>query len=251
MKIVTNPLEMQTLTLAARPDFVGFVPTMGALHKGHLQLIKTSQAHNQLTVVSIFVNPTQFNNLDDFAKYPKTLEQDQEMLKTNEVDFLFLPTPESIYPDQFKYLVEEKEKTNVLCGPTRPGHFSGVLTVVLKLLNIVQPHRIYLGEKDYQQLIMIKDMVNAFFMPVEVIGVPTVRDEAGLALSSRNHRLSEAGLLKAREFAAILKSKASLEDIKRNLKAKEMTVDYIEDHWNRRFGAVFIEDVRLIDNVPF
>lgn len=250
MKIVTDPLEMQKILLTLKPASIGFVPTMGALHEGHLELVRLCQEQNQITVVSIFVNPTQFNNAEDFNKYPKTIEQDQELLQKTGVDYLFLPNPESVYPDQFNFSVEEKRNSSVLCGPSRPGHFSGVLTVVLKLLQIVQPQRMYLGEKDYQQLLLIQEMAKAFFIPVEIIGVPTVRDEAGLALSSRNKRLSQNGLLKAREFASILKSSASAEDIKKTLEKNNMTVDYIEDRWDRRFGAVFIENVRLIDNVP-
>lgn len=250
MQIVTDPLHMQSLLLAAKPATVGFVPTMGALHEGHLELVRASQAQNQYTVVSIFVNPTQFNNPDDFQKYPKTVDKDVALLQKMKVDFLFLPTPESIYPDQSNYTVEEKQKSSVLCGPPRPGHFSGVLTVVLKLLQITQPTRVYLGEKDYQQLVLIKGMVEAFFLPVQVIGVPTIRDEAGLALSSRNSRLSQNGLERAREFAALLKSEPSLETLQKTLNQKNMKVDYIEELWGRRFGAVFIEDVRLIDNVP-
>ena len=203
-----------------------------------------------MTVVSIFVNPTQFNNPDDLEKYPRTVEQDQKMLEEANVDFLFLPNAAEMYHDQFNYSVVEKEKNSILCGASRPGHFSGVLTVVLKLLQIVQPTRAYFGEKDFQQLQIIRGMVDAFFIPTEIVNVPTQRDEVGLALSSRNRRLTADGIKKAQTFAQILKTATSLSEAKIQLKANDITVDYIEDHWDRRFAAVSIENVRLIDNVP-
>ncbi len=250
MQIVTSPREMQKiLKLLAAPS-VGFVPTMGALHEGHLTLVRQSREQNLVTVVSIFVNPTQFNNAEDLQKYPRTLEQDQKMLQDSGVAYLFLPDANEMYADNFNYSVNEKEKNAVLCGASRPGHFSGVLTVVLKLLQIVQPTRAYFGEKDFQQLQIIRGMVDAFFIPTEIVNVPTQRDEEGLALSSRNQRLSADGIQKAQTFAKILKTSPTLEIAKEQLKENDIAIDYLEDHWNRRFAAVSIENVRLIDNVP-
>jgi pantoate--beta-alanine ligase len=250
MKIVTSPREMQKILKTLAPPSIGFVPTMGALHEGHLSLVQKSREQNLVTVVSIFVNPTQFNNPEDLEKYPRTIEQDQKMLKDAGADYLFLPNAQDMYGDQFNYTVTEKEKNTVLCGASRPGHFAGVLTVVLKLLNIVQPTRAYFGEKDFQQLEIIRGMVDAFFLPIEIVNVPTQRDEMGLALSSRNKRLSPEGIEQARQFAQILKKSTTPELAKQELEARHIPVDYLEDRWGRRFAAVNIENVRLIDNVP-
>ncbi len=250
MKIVTSPREMQKILKTMAPPSIGFVPTMGAIHEGHLSLIKNSREHNLVTVVSIFVNPTQFNNPEDLKKYPRTLEQDQKLLQEANVDFLFLPNADEMYQDQFNYSVVEKEKNAILCGSSRSGHFSGVLTVVLKLLQIIQPTRAYFGEKDFQQVTLVRGMVDAFFIPTEIVTVSTQRDEAGLALSSRNRRLSGYGIKKAQTFAKILKTAPSIQWAADELKANDIEIDYLEDHWGRRFAAVSIENVRLIDNVP-
>lgn len=250
MKIVTSPREMQKILKTMAPPSVGFVPTMGALHEGHLSLVKNSREHNLVTAVSIFVNPTQFNSPEDLEKYPQTLEQDQKLLEEANVDFLFLPNATEMYQDQFNYSVVEKENNAILCGSSRPGHFSGVLTVVLKLLQIIQPTRAYFGEKDFQQVTLVRGMVDAFFIPTEIVTVSTQRDEAGLALSSRNRRLSGDGIKKAQTFANILKTAPSIQWAADELKANDIEIDYLEDRWGRRFAAVSIENVRLIDNVP-
>ncbi len=249
MEIIRDPQHLQKL-LTSMKKSIGFVPTMGALHEGHFSLVQKSKKENDLTVVSIFVNPTQFNNPDDFKKYPQSLEKDAASLNDLGVDFLFYPTFESLYPDNYAYSIEEKEQSTLLCGASRPGHFAGVLTIVLKLLHIVNPQKAYFGEKDFQQLSLIQKMVTAFFLPVEIISVPTVRDQDGLALSSRNQRLSEKGLDRARRFAKILKQNKPVQDIKNDLINLDIQVDYLEEHAGRRFAAVYIDDVRLIDNVP-
>jgi len=252
MRVVQNPSELQNLLLEKKSLglTIGFVPTMGALHEGHLSLLDQADEENDIVVLSIYVNPTQFNNTSDFDKYPRTLERDLKKIVDKGVDYVFAPTANSLYPDNYNYFVGEKEKNTVLEGQSRPGHFQGVLTVVLKLLNLTQAHRAYFGEKDYQQLEIIRGMTNALFLPVEIIGCPTVRDQQGLALSSRNERLSVKGVEKARVFANILKTSPTPEDARENLSKEDIKVDYIEELWGRRFGAVFIEDVRLIDNVP-
>lgn len=249
MEIIRDPQHLQKL-LRSLNKSVGFVPTMGALHEGHFQLVQQSKKTNDMTVVSIFINPTQFNNPEDFKKYPQTLDRDAQSLQSLGVDFLFYPTSESLYPDNYTYRVEENLNSTILCGASRPGHFAGVLTIVFKLLNIIGPCKAYFGEKDFQQMSLIKNMVSAFFLPVEIIAVPTVRDSAGLALSSRNQRLSPVGLEQARQFARLLKQKKSASAIKTDLLGAHIKVDYVEDVGERRFAAVFIDDVRLIDNVP-
>ncbi|MDF1653709.1 MAG: pantoate--beta-alanine ligase [Coxiellaceae bacterium] len=227
---------------------IGFVPTMGNLHQGHLELVKQAQAENDFVVVSIFVNPTQFNNPDDLQKYPRSLQQDLAHLKALDVDMVFVPAIQDMYPLEYRYQLKEVKLSHIMEGQHRPGHFDGVLTVVLKLLNLVQPQRVYLGEKDYQQYQLIKDMVKALFLPIDVIACPIVRDEHGLALSSRNNRLSEQGIKKAREFAGRL-MQGDAASVKAVLEQAGYSIDYIEDYQGRRYAAVYVEDVRLIDNV--
>lgn len=228
---------------------IGLVPTMGALHQGHIALIKKSLNENNITVVTIFVNPTQFNNKEDLKKYPNTIKDDLKILNKLKVDFMLNPTKEEIYPDNYDYKVVESNFSKILCGKFRPGHFDGVLTVVLKLLNLVKPNRAYFGEKDYQQFKLIEGMVNAFFIDTKIVSHPTVRTKEGLALSSRNLRLSEAEKIRAIEFPKILASSVSNDKIKSQLRKKGFKVEYVEQIDNRRFGAIYLGKVRLIDNV--
>lgn len=231
------------------PSQLGFVPTMGALHKGHASLMQKSVSENIRTAVSIFVNPTQFNDPKDLEKYPKTFEQDLKMLEELDVDFLFFPSYEELYGDNFTYQVQEKSFSKILCGSSRPGHFDGVLTVVLKLLNIIKAGKAYFGEKDYQQYNLIREMAEAFFLQTEILACPTVRDEDGLALSSRNLLLSDEERKLARNFPALLKSDKPIPQIIIELENLGIKVDYIEEYDGRRFGAIFAGKVRLIDNV--
>lgn len=228
---------------------LGLVPTMGALHDGHLSLIKRSLSENEITVVSSFVNPTQFNDKKDFEKYPENFERDIEKLNELKVDYLFYPKHEDMYPDNYRYSVLEKELSNKLCGQFREGHFDGVLTVVMKLLNIVNPDKAYFGEKDYQQYLLIKGMAEAFFMDVEIVPCLLIREEDGLAMSSRNVRLTDEERKKAAMFPSLLMSDHSAETVKAKLEEEGFKVDYIEDIDVRRFGAVQLGNVRLIDNV--
>ncbi len=229
---------------------VGFVPTMGALHEGHASLFKRSKAENEITVASIYINPTQFNNPEDLKNYPVTTNEDLRLLESCGVDYCLLPSYEDIYRDKYRYRVEEEEVSRVLCGAHREGHFTGVLTVVLKLLNLVKAHKAYFGEKDYQQYLLVKGMADAFFLTTEIVSCATVRAKDGLALSSRNKRLKATELELATYFVKELKSGAGVEAIKKNLTSKGFRVDYVEDRFGRRFGAVHLGDVRLIDNVP-
>ncbi|MCK9425200.1 MAG: pantoate--beta-alanine ligase [Ignavibacteriaceae bacterium] len=228
---------------------LGFIPTMGALHKGHASLIKKCVSENRRTVVSIFVNPTQFNDPNDLKKYPKTFEQDFKMLEELKVDYLFFPNYEELYPDNFTYKVHENSLSKILCGAYRSGHFDGVLTVVMKLLNSIKPGRAYFGEKDYQQYKLIKGIVEAFFLQTEIIACPTVRDEDGLALSSRNLLLSPEERKLALNFPGLLKANKTCDEIKFELEKVGFKVDYIEEYDGRRLGAVYAGKVRLIDNV--
>lgn len=228
---------------------VGLVPTMGALHGGHQSLINRSLEENDITVVSIFVNPTQFNDKNDLKNYPRDHEKDFDMLKDMGVDYLFYPSYSELYPDDYKYKVVEYPFSKKLCGASRPEHFDGVLTVVMKLINIINPQRSYFGEKDYQQYKLVQNMCDAFFMNTEIILCPTVRDEDGLALSSRNVLLTSSERETAAYFPLLLKSNMSPDEIKIELKKKGFRVDYIEDLDGRRYGAVYIGKVRLIDNV--
>lgn len=169
---------------------VGFVPTMGALHEGHLALVGKAKESSDLVFVSIFVNPTQFNNPDDFAKYPNTLDKDLELLENTGVDYLFLPDVQEVYPVKPMISIDFGDLERVLEGAFRPGHFNGVGIVVSKLLNIVKPHKAFFGQKDLQQVAVIKRLVADLSFDVEIVVVPTVREADGLALSSRNLRLS-------------------------------------------------------------
>lgn len=182
MKVVHSAKEI--------PAGGGFVPTMGALHEGHATLLRESVANNEFTVLSIFVNPTQFGPNEDFSKYPRTLEADLEIARKEGVDFVYAPGAEEIYPEGYSTFIEVEGVSAPLCGAFRPGHFRGVATVVHRLFQLVRPKRAYFGQKDLQQCLVIRRMVEDLGLPVELTLVPTVREEDGLALSSRNRYLS-------------------------------------------------------------
>jgi pantoate--beta-alanine ligase len=250
VKVIQNINEWKELrnsNLANKT--IGFVPTMGALHEGHISLINRSLADNKITVVSIFVNPTQFNDQSDYQKYPQTFDEDLKKLNDLNADYLFYPAYKEIYQDDYKYSLVEKKLSKLLCGAFREGHFEGVLTVVMKLLNIIRPTKAYFGEKDYQQYLLIKGMVEAFFMDVEIVPCPIVREENGLAMSSRNLRLTEVERTKAALFPALLLNSDTAEEAAEKLNKEGFKVDYVEEYNGRRFGAVHIGNVRLIDNV--
>lgn len=172
-----------------RVGCVGFVPTMGALHEGHLSLVQAARARTEHVIASIFVNPTQFGPNEDFTRYPRTLEQDQELLAQAGCTALFCPPVTEIYAGENRTVVRVEPLGSDLCGRVRPTHFQGVATVVAVLLNLVRPDQLFLGWKDYQQVILLRKMVHDLALPVEVVGVPTVREVDGLALSSRNRYL--------------------------------------------------------------
>lgn len=248
MKQFSHPDELKN-ELRNKVGNIGFVPTMGALHKGHLSLIRTSKNENDITVVSIFINPTQFNDTNDYKNYPNTHTEDLLKLSSLKIDYLFTPTRSSIYNDDYNYQIVENNFSKKLCGASRPGHFEGVLTIVMKLLNIVKPSKAYFGEKDFQQYKLIKGMVDAFHMDVKIIALPTVREADGLAMSSRNLLLTDSERKTAPKFSKLLRSKLSDEQVKLKLESEGFKIDYIETINGRRFGAVFLDKVRLIDNV--
>ena len=279
MKIIETVADLQKAVQQEKNagKTVGLVPTMGALHAGHLSLVKQCRAANDVCVVSIFVNPTQFNNAGDLAHYPRTLEADCEKLAPQGVDFVFAPSVEEVYPEKDTRQFDFGTLDKVMEGAHRPGHFNGVAQVVSKLFAMVQPHCAYFGEKDYQQLAIIKAMVRDYKMDVEIIACPIVREADGLAMSSRNVRLTEAQRRVAPQiYQTLLQSKAwcgslPVEDFKQKVvdtinAIPELEVEYFEladslslqstQSWDDEgdkvgFIAVFAGDVRLIDNISY
>jgi pantoate--beta-alanine ligase len=268
-------LSAQVLQAKKRNQSIGFAPTMGALHQGHLSLIEASKKSNDLTVCSIFVNPTQFNNKDDFQNYPITLEQDIEKLEAAGCDLLFLPTKEEVYPQDYaKKNFELGYLERILEGSFRPGHFDGVCQVVDILLTLVQPDHLYMGQKDFQQCLVVKKLLQLTHRQeqIQMHMMPTLREPDGLAMSSRNLRLSEVSREKA---PAIFKTmqwvksnvhaqslKQLEEEARQKLSAKGFVVDYVTianatdlsqpQSTNEPLVvlvAAFIEPVRLIDNL--
>jgi pantoate--beta-alanine ligase len=258
---------------------IGFVPTMGFLHEGHASLIERSKKENDITIVSIYVNPLQFNIQSDFEKYPKNEELDVLLLEKLKVDILFLPNTSEIFGSLQDNKIEMKIPNLMknLCAPSRPGHFEGVLHIVSKLFNYTLPNRAYFGLKDYQQYLIIKELVNNLSFPIEIIGMETIREKNGLAMSSRNSRLSpedkEDATLIYRSMSMakdyVKKKNISINVLKEFIKeillsSKNIKIDYLEilDPFtliekeelsgNILIGiAIFIKDVRLIDNIRF
>jgi pantoate--beta-alanine ligase len=245
-RVVNTIAEVRTAVTAARKagKTIGFVPTMGALHEGHAELIRAARAAADFVVVSIFVNPTQFGPKEDFAKYPRTLETDQKLSTDAGADLIFAPTIEEIYPERSVTFVEVKELDAVLEGMSRPGHFRGVCTVVLKLLNIVQPDKAHFGSKDFQQARIIRQMTRDLNVPVVIKVEPTVREPDGLAMSSRNRYLSPT-----ERSAAPLIYKA-LQSIRARALGGEVDVARLESALTAELAAILgsrIDYARIID----
>lgn len=249
-KIITSVTEWQALRKTFDPTHsVGFVPTMGNLHKGHQSLLAQSRNENAISVLSIFVNPTQFNDPHDLAQYPRTFEADLKVAQNAGADYVLFPNNSALYPDNYRYQVSEHEQSLILEGKSRPGHFTGMLTIVLKLLNLVKPTRAYFGEKDFQQLELVKGMVNALFLDIDIVACPTVREASGLAMSSRNSRLEPHERQLADYFAHALHQFTNKNSFVTDLEGHGIKVDYVETWQNRLLAAVQIGKIRLIDNV--
>ena len=279
MKLIHTVQELRTELNAQRlaGKKIGFVPTMGALHEGHASLMKLAVAENDVVVVSDFVNPTQFNDQNDLLKYPRTLEADCELLEKVGAHYVFAPSVEEIYPEpdtrQFSYAPLD----TVMEGKFRPGHFNGVCQVVSKLFMMVEPHSAYFGEKDFQQLAIIREMVKQMNFPIRIVGCPIVRESDGLALSSRNARLSDVQRVQAlnisktlfasKEYAATHTVEETQAFVEQAIAASEgLELEYFEivdgltlqkiagwDDTDYAVGCitVFCGEVRLIDNIKF
>jgi len=253
VKIIESIAELADVRRACSASTTGFVPTMGALHDGHLSLLARARAGNEQAWASIFVNPAQFNERADLASYPRPLDEDLAKLRTAGCDLVFLPRAEDMYPDGYRYRVTENDLSLRFCGAGRPGHFDGVLTVVLKLLMLVRPTRAYFGEKDYQQLRLVEGMARAFFLDTEIVPCPLLREADGLAMSSRNRLLTPAERARAPELHRLLAESVAAgrapEEAGDALAHAGFDVEYVADHEQRRLAAVRLGQVRLIDNV--
>ncbi len=277
LPVANSTRDMKRMIRDFRNDSltVGFVPTMGALHEGHLSLVRQAKRENDKVVVSIFVNPLQFGRNEDFSKYPRTLERDCELLSGVGADVVFQPEPSEMYPPGFCTTVAVERLEERLCGKSRPGHFRGVAVVVLKLLHLVSPDIAYFGQKDFQQTVVIKRMVSDLCVDVAIKVLPIVRDAGGLALSSRNAYLGETekvdalclyqSLAKAQSMvkAGVFDAKKIIMEMERIILARSNThIDYIsivhpetlEDAPEARSGnvvavAVRLGKTRLIDNI--
>lgn len=194
MKVIrtTEKMKAQVDSLKKQNKTIGFVPTMGYLHDGHLSLVKEARKENDIVIMSIFVNPLQFGPNEDFDRYPRNEEQDCQLAKESGVDIIFMPTVDEIYPEEMAIQMTVTKGTDVLCGRTRPGHFDGVVTVLTKLFHLIQPTSAYFGLKDAQQFAVVKNLVTQFNFPISLVGLPTVREEDGLAKSSRNVYLTDS-----------------------------------------------------------
>ncbi|MDN5354714.1 MAG: pantoate--beta-alanine ligase [Candidatus Cloacimonadota bacterium] len=272
-KVLNTVAEMKEITRKYKGQ-VGFVPTMGYLHQGHLSLVEAAKKNCDTTVVSIFVNPTQFAPNEDLETYPRNFERDLKFLEELQVDYVFYPTATEIYPKGYKTWVQVEEITQILCGASRPTHFKGVTTIICKLINIVKPDKMFMGEKDFQQLIVLQQMTRDLNFDVEVVGCPIVREADGLAMSSRNEYLSDQdrkravclfqSLQRAQELAQ--NGQRDVEAIKtamrRIIENNNGEIDYIEivdsqtlqkkekiDKNCRALVAVKYGKTRLIDNL--
>lgn len=277
MKVFINSIELQNYIKLQKSNGkkIGFVPTMGALHEGHLSLIRRARKENDIVVVSVFVNPLQFGPNEDYTKYPRTRDNDIKKCSKEKVDIVFMPEESSFYEMPHFTYVEVIELSDKLCGKSRPGHFKGVCTVVLKLFNIVQPDNAYFGKKDFQQQVIIKKMVKDLSLPINIISMPIIRENDGLALSSRNKYLSNKERKDALFINKALKTAVDLikkgeknpviiknEIIKIIKKGNKNRIDYVEivddellteknviDKNTLIAIAVFTGSTRLIDNV--
>lgn len=279
MELITKIVDLQQKIAAKKAEgkTVGFVPTMGALHNGHLQLVRQCVSENGCSVVSIFVNPTQFNDKNDLLKYPRTLDKDCELLKSVDCEFVFAPSVEEIYPEEDFRIFDLGIAAEVMEGRFRPGHFNGVAQIVSKLFDIVKPDRAYFGEKDFQQIAVIRNMVKLINSPVEIISCPIVREKDGLAMSSRNTRLNDEQrknatkisetLLESRKFVGNKSIAETIAYVIDTLnRVPEIEVEYFEivdgntllsvNDWKQSSYIVgcitaYCGEIRLIDNITY
>jgi pantoate--beta-alanine ligase len=266
-------LRTQTAVWRKAGETIGVVPTMGALHQGHLSLARAARAACDRVIVTIFVNPKQFNNPDDLKNYPRTEHDDAKKLESIGVDLIYVPDPDQIYPEGFATNVSVSGLTDMLCGAHRPGHFDGVATVVSKLFLQTSADQAFFGEKDYQQLQIVRRMAWDLNIPIEVVGCPTIREEDGLAMSSRNLLISDMSRIKAPAMAQVMNDVrdrllegASMDALAADAKAQILAagfneVDYFElrsadlalldktEPHARLFAAAWLAGVRLIDNI--
>jgi pantoate--beta-alanine ligase len=247
------PLKAYLKGLKRQGKSVGLVPTMGALHEGHLSLVKASQSHNQITVSTIFVNPTQFNNPADLLKYPRTLERDTELLKEVRCDVLFSPENEELYPEKSVVKLDFGHLDKVMEGEFRPGHFSGVGLVVSKLFHIIEPDHAYFGQKDWQQFAVISRLVDELKFNIRIHSVPTLREKDGLAFSSRNLRLNPQQRVSAGVFyQALVQAKKEIKAGKRIADVKNFVREFVEktpDVRHEYFEVAESSNLNLLDNV--
>lgn len=245
--------KMQALRCSGKR--IGFVPTMGALHEGHLQLLRASAKENDITVCSIFVNPTQFNNLQDYELYPRTSEQDIALLKTVSCDFLFEPDAGEVYTQQSMLQFSFGALEGVMEGEHRPGHFNGVATIVSKLFHYVMPHRAYFGQKDIQQVAVVRQLIQALSFDLELVCYPTVREQDGLAMSSRNKRLDATQreiatcLYKALQQAADALTLTPIKDIKQNVADYLHTKAQVELEYFEIADAVTLQPLQNVEGL--
>lgn len=277
LKRTVGELQDALSSLRQQGKTIGFVPTMGALHEGHLSLVKQCIADNDICVVSVFVNPTQFNNKEDLEKYPRNIERDSRFLEQAGVDFLFAPTVDQVYPEPDTRQFDFGQIDNVMEGVHRPGHFNGVAQVVSRLFDIVKPQRAYFGEKDFQQLAIIRAMVKQLGLPVQIMPMPILREASGLALSSRNERLTPVQkeeavnisktLFESRAWMNTCSVEETIDRVVKQINAfEELEVEYYEivdgytlqsiTDWEQASYivgciAVYCGDVRLIDNIVY
>jgi len=271
MQVVHTVEEIKQKRLEFSQRKIGFVPTMGALHEGHLALVKKCKSESELSIVSIFVNPTQFNDNKDLEKYPNTIEADLKSLEQMDVDIVFIPKFEDLYQNEQKLAVNIAEIEQKMEGSKRPGHFDGVIRVLSIFFNLIKPKYAYFGEKDYQQVLVVQQLINQHFPTISLIKCPTIREHNGLAKSSRNKLLSESAFNRSGEIYSTLKwikenitaqsINSILDDGMRKL-SERFEVEYLELRNennleetsnslenSRLFVAVQIESIRLIDNI--
>ena len=276
MQIIDNIQAMQEIgNNWSAGKKIGFVPTMGYFHQGHLSLVGKANKQCEITVVSIFVNPSQFGPNEDFESYPRDMQRDLELLSKYKVDYVFSPNPEQMYPHDYRTWVEVEGLSSILCGASRPGHFRGVATVILKLINIIKPNFMFMGEKDFQQVTVLQTMLKDLNCETQIVPCPIIREEDGLAMSSRNvylnpeqrkqalclyraiqqaqakykQGLRDTNLLKKQAADLIINSGGKIDYIS-FVEPKTLQEVSIADDNTRIMLAVFIGKTRLIDNAP-